>query len=82
MTSSIKLFICHFPGHYIGGHAVILAPNEEEARKLLEEELPKHGLNGDGCVGRNRAKSVDDRIELIDEDMNRQRIVDFNSGDY
>ncbi len=82
MTPPMKIFICHFPGHYIGGHAVILAPSEETARKLLEVELSQHGLDRDGCVGRKKADSADYTIELIDQDLSKQRIVDFHSGNY
>lgn len=33
-------------GHWVGGASVVVAPSEEEARRLLLVELQSHGLNG------------------------------------
>lgn len=42
-----------FTGHYpVGVSAVIVAENEEQARKLIEDELREHGLKFDGTLRR------------------------------
>lgn len=40
----LKVYTAHFPGHYLGGHAVIRAYSEEHARELLAPVLKADGL--------------------------------------
>lgn len=41
----MKIYTCvDHPGHWVGVASVVVAPNEDEARRLLIDELYTHGL--------------------------------------
>lgn len=41
---ALRVYVADFPGVYLGGHAVILAHSEDEAREMLVPELSANGL--------------------------------------
>jgi hypothetical protein len=43
----MNLYEISFPGHYIGGHAIVAAPDEARALHIMKRVLPEHGLPTD-----------------------------------
>jgi carbamoylphosphate synthase large subunit len=75
----MKVYEFTFPGYYIGGYGIVIAENEEEARKLAREEL-----DTDVLTNKLGDKETDFTLELLfdsEEDGNCKAIVRSN-GDY
>jgi hypothetical protein len=74
MTQKLNLYTCTgFTGHYpVGTSAIIIAPSEERARLLLDQELKKYGLGrGDG-----------EKHNMFVVPLDKQAAIILNDGDY
>ncbi len=46
----MNLYEISFPGHYLGGSAIVAAPDEARALHIMKHVLPEHGLPTDEPV--------------------------------
>ena len=64
----MNLYEIRFPGHLLGGVAIVAAPNEARALHIMKLELPKHRLFSDE--------------PYVVRQLNAEGIVYMDSGDY
>lgn len=70
----MRAWLARFNGAWLGGHAIIVALNEDQARASLERRLRDQGLwekvSEDGGPG------------LSEIDLNHPQVVIVDNGDY
>ena len=62
----MKLYEIGFPGHYLGGCAIVAAPNEARALHIMKLLLPERGLASDEPVIRRQLDSASEGVLYID----------------
>jgi hypothetical protein len=67
----LKVYKAEFPGHYLGGEAVVVAKDEIAARKAVKEEMRQHGLT----------PNIND-VQLTEVDATKPGFLHFWDGDY
>lgn len=66
------LFIAEFPGHFLGGTAVVWAENQEEARSKVVNEMRENGLT----------YRIGGHISVRVASPSPEGVLYFDNGDY
>lgn len=73
----MKTYVCYnHDGWFLGGNSVVVAPNKNKARALLNKELKSRGLDPDKILGTRDGK----KYQLVEVPENTATVV-FD-GDY
>ncbi len=62
----MNLYEIGFPGHWLGGTAIVAAPDEARALHMMKLALPEHGLPSDEPVIRRKLDPSVPSILYID----------------
>lgn len=64
----MRVFFATFPGVWLGGHAVVVAADEDAAESLVRDKMRGALLAGD--------------ITLVEIDTSSEDVPEFYNGDY
>lgn len=72
----MKIYSFTFPGHWLGGRAVVLAENEAEARESVVNRI-REKFSGTPLEEQRESLTLENVF-----DLDAPRIVYFDNGDY